>query len=390
MLRAVLRVLREIQALEVHNVSRTNCRFNPAREGHLIDNPLDGTLVDVVSCLRTRALSSRELTEACLARIAERDNELEAWERVYDEDALREAEQADERLSASSVQELGLPHPLCGVPIGLKDVLPIRGKLLTGGSRALQDNVCQEDADVVRRLRDAGVVLLGHTKSQEFAAGRSPQTSANPWNAAYSPGGSSNGSGSAVGGRTILAALGTDTAGSIRRPASACGLSTVMGTYGSVSNGGIISTATTLTQIGPLTATAMDAALVFSALTGSDRYDPYTPDAGVSPSLESGRIESTPTSKPFKGRRIGVLGDFKDETVTAVGDLFDAFVNDLVALGVDLVQIEAPAPCPSDLYPRPELVAFHRDLYPERGHLYSSYQRRMVADSLRKCLRWGY
>lgn len=349
-----------------------------------MDDPLDGTLTDAVDLLQSQRLSSRELTEASLTRIAERDGILRAWEQVHVDDALEQADQADRRLTTSAIEQSGPPHPLCGIPIGLKDVIAIKDKPLTAGSRALYDNVPAQDADVVQRLRTTGAVLLGHTRSQEFAAGRSPQTAANPWNPAYSPGGSSNGSGAAVGGRTVLVALGTDTAGSIRRPASACGLSTVMGTYGSVSNEGIISTGTNFTQIGPLTTTALDAALVFSSLAKAEVYDPHTPDAGISRTLRDGTIVPTSSRRPLEGRRIGVLTDFSADVAPSIGDLFQTLLEDLVALGAELLEIASPMACPPNLYPVPELIAFHRELFPARGHLYSPHQRELVADSLER------
>jgi Asp-tRNA(Asn)/Glu-tRNA(Gln) amidotransferase A subunit family amidase len=157
-----------------------------------------------------------------------------------------------------------------------------------------------------------------------------------------------------------------------------------MGTYGSVSNHGIVSTSRKFTQIGPMTTTAADAAMVLSAIAGTDRYDPSTPDAGIAPSLSSGHLPPTPGAKPLAGRRIGVLVDYGAELTAPIGDRFDAFVTDLIELGAHLVDVEAPLPCPPDLFPSPELVAFHRDLYPERGHLYSSYQRELVAEALAK------
>ena len=344
--------------------------------------PLDGTLSDVATQLQTRTLSSRELVEACLARIEERDDGLGAWERVYEEDAFEQAARADERLSRRSVRRLGHAHPLCGVPVGFKDVLAIADRPLTGGSRALHDNVPTEDATAVARLRAVGMILLGHHRSQEFASGSSPQTSANPWDPRYSPGGSSNGSGAAVGARMVPVALGTDVAGSIRRPASACGLSGVMGTYGSVSNRGILPTAPTSTQIGTMAITVRDAALVFWAIAGADGYDPSRPDAGFDHGAGDAALVPTRGAEPLAGRKLGVLRDFDEQTDPGIGAIFETFLADLERLGADLVAVGSPAPCPPEFYPNPGLVAFHRGLFERRGHLYSEYQRKFVAASL--------
>ncbi len=142
-----------------------------------------------------------------------------AWERVYADEALAAAREADRRLR-------GRRAPLlCGIPIGFKDIIAVGGKPLTAGSLALQGNIAPSDSHAWERAREQGMILLGHTKSREFASGNAPQTAGNPFDPKKSPGGSSNGSGAAVGGRTVPIALGTDPGGSLRRPASACGIS---------------------------------------------------------------------------------------------------------------------------------------------------------------------
>ncbi|PWU23630.1 MAG: amidase, partial [Candidatus Rokuibacteriota bacterium] len=197
-------------------------------------DPADLGLTDAAAALAKRSLSSRELVEACLARIRERDGmhshdgdpgSVNAWVRVYEEDALEAAAQADERLAA------GDAPPLCGIPIGLKDLYAVAGKPLTASSRVL-DEVPGRDCDAWARLSAEGMVLLGHLHTHEFACGGTTDQVGNPWALERSAGGSSGGSGAALAARMVPAATGTDTAGSLRIPSSECGTSTIKPTRG--------------------------------------------------------------------------------------------------------------------------------------------------------------
>ena len=218
-----------------------------------MDDPADLGVVDAGEALRSRALSSRELVESCLARIRERDGahshdgdpgSVNAWVRVYEEDALEAAARAGERLAAGGAPEL------CGIPIGLKDLYAVAGKPLTASSRVL-DEVPDRDCDAWASLSAAGMVLLGHLHTHEFACGGTTDQVGNPWSLERSAGGSSGGSGAALASSQVPAATGTDTAGSLRIPSAECGTSTVKPTRGLLSLRGIVPLAPSFDHLGP-------------------------------------------------------------------------------------------------------------------------------------------
>ena len=216
--------------------------------------------------------SALELTRAYLDRIQELNPRLGAYLLVSDELALEQAQAADARLAA------GDAGPLTGIPIALKDVLATRGVTTTCASRMLADFVPPYDAFVVERLRAAGAVFLGKTNMDEFAMGSSNENSAfypvrNPWDLGRVPGGSSGGSAAAVAADLAVAALGSDTGGSIRQPAALCGVVGIKPTYGRVSRYGLVAFASSLDQIGPITKTVGDAAAVLGAISGHDARD---------------------------------------------------------------------------------------------------------------------
>ena len=233
-------------------------------------DPADLGVRDAAAALRARTFSSRELADACLARIAERDGthsfdgdpaSVNAWVRVYDEDAREGAARADERLA------LGDAPALCGIPIGLKDLYAVAGKPLTASSRVLED-VPERDCDVWVRLSAAGMVLLGHLHTHEFACGGTTDQVGNPWALERSAGGSSGGSGAALASRQVPAATGTDTAGSLRIPSAECGTSTIKPTRGLASIRGIVPLAPTFDHPGPMTRTVADCEPLLAAMTG--------------------------------------------------------------------------------------------------------------------------
>ncbi|MCB0032138.1 MAG: Asp-tRNA(Asn)/Glu-tRNA(Gln) amidotransferase GatCAB subunit A, partial [Anaerolineales bacterium] len=194
-------------------------------------------------------ISSVAVTEAMLDRIAERDNEIKSYLTVTDELALAQAAEADVRLAA------GERSPLLGVPIAVKDIICVQGVEATAGSKILEGFVPPYDAFVVRQLKAAGAVILGKTNTDEFAMGSSTENSAyvtttNPWDMSRVPGGSSGGSAAAVAAGMAYAALGTDTGGSVRQPASFCGLVGLRPTYGRMSRWGVIAFASSLDQVG--------------------------------------------------------------------------------------------------------------------------------------------
>lgn len=230
------------------------------------------TIGQLARGLAAREFSSLEATEAVLARLETVGKKVNAYITVDGDGARQQAAAADRRLAA------GEAPPLCGVPLALKDVLCAQGLPTTSGSRMLANFVPPYDATVVTKLRQAGAVLLGKTTMDEFAMGSANENCSlavphNPWNLDYICGGSSGGSAAAVAADLCAGALGTDTGGSIRQPASHCGVVGLKPTYGRVSRYGLLAFASSLDQIGPLTKDVYDAALLLTQLAGDDRRD---------------------------------------------------------------------------------------------------------------------
>jgi aspartyl-tRNA(Asn)/glutamyl-tRNA(Gln) amidotransferase subunit A len=267
------------------------------------------TVAELSQALRTRAVSSVELTRACLERIAQHQQALNAFITVQQDAALAEAERADARLKA------GEAGALIGIPIAHKDLFCTRGLKTTCGSRMLENFVSPYDATVVQRLRAAGLVMLGKTNMDEFAMGSSNENSyfgpvRNPWDPSRVPGGSSGGSAAAVAARLTPAATATDTGGSIRQPAALCGVTGLKPTYGRVSRFGMVAFASSLDQAGLLTRSAEDSALLLSAMAGFDERD--------STSVELPVPDYAATlDQPLKGLKIGLLKEFFDDGLEA-------------------------------------------------------------------------
>jgi aspartyl-tRNA(Asn)/glutamyl-tRNA(Gln) amidotransferase subunit A len=276
--------------------------------------------------------------EAALERITRLDPELRAFLHVTTDDARREARIWDDRYARDGV---GLP-PLAGVPIALKDNLCTRGIPTTAGSRLLAGWIPPYDATVVARLREAGAVILGKTNLDEFAMGSSTENSAfgptrNPWDRTRVPGGSSGGSAAAVAAGFVPLALGSDTGGSIRQPAGFCGVVGLKPTYGRVSRYGLIAFASSLDQIGPITGSVADAALLFSVLAGRDPRDATTADVALPDPMAD-------PDEDLRGLRIGLPREafaegLAPEVRTAVMDAAQI----LRGRGATLVEVTLPS-----------------------------------------------
>ncbi|WP_300669413.1 Asp-tRNA(Asn)/Glu-tRNA(Gln) amidotransferase subunit GatA [Desulfoluna sp.] len=230
------------------------------------------TLTEAHGLLRDKKISSRELTEAVLARIDEVDPKVGAYITVDQTGALAAADAADARLAK------GEASTLTGLPVGLKDLLCTQGLKTTCASKMLEHFVPPYDATVVTQLREAGAVFPGKLNMDEFAMGSTTehsalQTTQNPWDLSRVPGGSSGGSAAAVAADLCLAALGSDTGGSIRQPASHCGIVGMKPTYGRVSRYGLVAFASSLDQIGPMTKSVEDSALLMETISGYDPRD---------------------------------------------------------------------------------------------------------------------
>ncbi len=231
------------------------------------------TLHQASDKLRRREISSRELTEAVFERILATDQTVHAYLTLARDAALEQARQADERLKQNEAVT-----PLLGIPIALKDNFLTRGLRTTCASKILGDFMPPYDATAVAKLRAAGAVIVGKTNLDEFAMGSSAENSAffptrNPWNPERIPGGSSGGSAAAVAADQCIAALGTDTGGSIRQPAACCGVVGFKPTYGRVSRYGVIAFASSMDQVGPLTKDVRDSSLLLQAIAGHDPAD---------------------------------------------------------------------------------------------------------------------
>lgn len=230
------------------------------------------TLTELSIALKNKKISSRELTEHFLTRIKKYDPELNSFITVTAEQALQQADRADEQYSKATA------GPLTGIPIAHKDIFCTDGIKTSCASKMLDNFIAPYDATIVTAFKQAGAVLLGKTNMDEFAMGSSNETSfygcvKNPWDMSRVPGGSSGGSSAAVAARLTPAATGTDTGGSIRQPAALCNITGLKPTYGRVSRYGLIAFASSLDQAGPMTQTAADAALMMNVMAGFDKKD---------------------------------------------------------------------------------------------------------------------
>jgi aspartyl-tRNA(Asn)/glutamyl-tRNA(Gln) amidotransferase subunit A len=334
-------------------------------------DPADLGVAEARALLRERRLSSSELVAACLARIRGRDGahshdgdpaSVNAWVRVYEEDATAAAARADELLAAE-----GAP-PLCGIPVGLKDLYAVAGKPLTASSRLL-DEVPERDCDGWARLRAAGMVLLGHLHTHEFAIGGTTDQVGNPWALDRSAGGSSGGSAAALAAKMTPAATGTDTAGSLRIPSALCGTSTIKPTRGLVSLAGVVPLAVSLDHAGPMARELVDCALLLATMAGPDRGRPQSALARSMPA-ETPAPRSGP--RPLAGARLAVsprLGTVELEA--DVAERFELALEACRRLGAELAEPPAPL-APLDVGEDyldvlcAELLAYHRRFDEER------------------------
>ena len=261
------------------------------------------TLHEARDRLRRREISAVELTEAVYQRIAETDDKVHAYLTLARDSAMDQARQVDKGLDPGTTRA-----PLLGIPIALKDNFLTKGLRTTCGSKILGEFIPPYDATTVQKLRAAGAVIIGKTNLDEFAMGSSAENSAffptrNPWNLTRIPGGSSGGSAAAVASDQCIAALGTDTGGSIRQPAACCGIVGLKPTYGRVSRYGIIAFASSMDQVGPMTKDVSDAALLLETIAGYDPSDSTSMDAEVP-------RYSAVLNREIKGLRLGIPREY--------------------------------------------------------------------------------
>lgn len=272
----------------------------------MMDSLTDLPVTQALHLLRRGEISSRELTLACLARIDSLEPRLHAFLTLTPELALAQADAADQRRLQRGAEN-DLPA-LLGLPMAIKDVLSTAGIHTTAGSAILENFVPVYNATSVERLMEAGIVVLGKTNTDEYAMGSSTENSAfgtsrNPWDAARVPGGSSGGSAAAVAARMLPAALGTDTGGSVRQPASFCGVTGIKPTYGRVSRFGLIAYGSSLDTVGVLARSAADVATIFPVMAGYDPLDATSLEVPVPPI-------NLNTDPNLDGLRIGVPEEY--------------------------------------------------------------------------------
>jgi aspartyl-tRNA(Asn)/glutamyl-tRNA(Gln) amidotransferase subunit A len=264
------------------------------------------TIAEAAALIQARKLSPLELTDALLKRIEALEPQVNAFITLTAASARRQAQEAEREISNGRYR-----GPLHGIPFALKDIYDTKGILTSGGSKVGLDNVPQEDATTTRKLLDAGAILLGKLQTHEFAHGGPSfdlpwPPARNPWNLEHFTGGSSSGSGAALAAGFVPASLGSDTGGSIRGPASFCGITGFMPTYGLVSRAGVIPNSFTFDHCGPMARTVKDCALLLQTIAGYDRRD-----AG---SIEQNIPDySAPLNGDIRGLRIGVLRHYWEE-----------------------------------------------------------------------------
>jgi aspartyl-tRNA(Asn)/glutamyl-tRNA(Gln) amidotransferase subunit A len=279
-------------------------------------------------------VSSVDLTAACLKEIESRNPSLNAFLEVWRESALEEAKRSDERRAAGEVF-----GPMDGIPLAVKDNILVEGRGCSAASKILENYVAVRDATVIRKLKAQGAVFLGRTNMDEFAMGSSTENSAfgptrNPRDPERVPGGSSGGSAAVAAADLCLAALGSDTGGSIRQPASFCGVVGLKPTYGRVSRSGLMAMASSFDQIGPIAKTVEDAALLFGAIEGQDPFDQTTVDAEPFEPAWRERLEGIRIGLPKQAWGQGIDHDVRSAVEGAV--------SVLKRLGAEIVDADLP------------------------------------------------
>jgi aspartyl-tRNA(Asn)/glutamyl-tRNA(Gln) amidotransferase subunit A len=284
--------------------------------------------------LKDKQFSSVELVTSCLEEIKKSNQNLNAFLTVCEKEALGKAKQADELIKD------GQDLPLLGIPIAAKDIFSTKGVKTTAASKVLENYIPQYDATVVRKLKDAGAIIIGKTNLDAWAHGSSGENSdfgpvKNPWNEDYVPGGSSSGSAVSVASGMAMAATGTDTGGSIRLPASFTNTVGLKPTYGRVSRYGIIAMASSLDSIGHFTKTVEDSALLLGVTAGKDKLDATTPSEIV-PDYQ------TSLSSGIKGFKIGVPKEYTEGVEPEILQNFNVSLKTLEKLGAEIIDVSLP------------------------------------------------
>ncbi|HEX6649078.1 MAG TPA: amidase, partial [Pyrinomonadaceae bacterium] len=322
------------------------------------------TIAEASDLLRRKQISPVELTSACLTRIEQLNPSLNAFITVMYESALDEARRAEAEIGAGNWR-----GPLHGIPIGLKDLIDTAGVKTTCGSALFANRIPTEDAEIVRRLKMAGAVLIGKQNMQEFAYGGTSTSSyfgpvRNPWDVDRIAGGSSGGSAAAVATGMCFGAIGTDTGGSIREPAAFCGIVGLKPTYGRVSTRGVFPLSQSLDHVGPLCRTVMDTALLLQAIAGYDPSDTTSIDWPIDSYADALNAQSKP--------RIGIVRHpFFDGLDGEIANAMDDALRQLKDLAADVLEVELP-PTPTAVQGS-EVYAVHSKYFTESPEMYGHW-----------------
>ena len=333
---------------------------------------LDLSISEAAELLRQKKISPVELTKACLDRIESLNPVLNAFITVTDEAAMAQA-----RVAEDEMQRGHWRGQLHGIPIGLKDLIDTAGVLTTCGSELFADRVPTEDAEVVRRLKNAGAVVLGKQNLQEFAYGGTSASSYygavhNPWNLNHIAGGSSGGSAAAVAAGMCFGALGTDTGGSVREPAAFCGIVGLKPTYGRVSTRGVFPLSWSLDHVGPICRSVRDAAIMLEAIAGYDVQDVISVDW---PTEEYVNALSGKTD-----RRIGVVRQpFFRNIDMAIESAMNEAIEVIRGMSSRVIEVDLPS-VPTGVQ-APEVYAVHKKYYANSPELYLPWMRERLAQA---------
>ena len=335
-------------------------------------------IADAAALIRSGKLSPVELTTALLAHIGKLDPRFHAFIKVTPDIALRDAKAAEAEITAGKSR-----GPLHGVPFALKDIIDYAGLPTTAHSRVLIGNVAKTDAVVTTRLKAAGGIMMGKLATHEFAIGGPSfdlpwPPAVNPWGGKHLPGGSSSGSGVALAARMVPAALGTDTGGSVRNPASMCAIVGLKPTYGLVSRRGVFPLSFSLDHVGPMTRSVGDNALLLQVLAGHDAHDPGSTDVAL-PDY------SRDLARGVKGVRIGLIRHFYDSDATADPQVIaavDKAAETLRGLGADVREVKLPSAAEFETCCRiilaSEAYAIHRKWLQEQPQNYGDLGRQRL------------
>jgi len=337
--------------------------------------PYTLTLSQMTDAIRRKKLSPLELAESLLKRIEDLDSSLKAWVTIDGDSVRREARRCQEEAARGKFR-----GPLHGIPIGVKDIFYTAGMCTTAGSRIFKDFIPAFDATAVVRLKQAGAIVLGKTATTEFAHA-DPAPTRNPWNLNHTPGGSSSGSAAAVAVSMCPGALGTQTGGSVLRPAAYCGIVGLKPTYGRISRFGVFPFAYTLDHVGVLTRTVKDASLLLTALAG---FDPNDPTSSREPVPDYSKF-LRPLRRPL---HIGIVRSFYEENAgKQVWKNTESVIKRLSRAGARVEEVEMP---PSfsvvhdahGLIQRVEAASFHEKLFGKHRTLYRINLRQHIEAGL--------